>query len=216
MVAARHQSMAAAGDACPTAISANPRRSGGKASKPAISRHGARICCASTGSTKPTRDGDWRIPISHPPAARGRATQERALRRPGIPSVAQRKRPQPAGRKPAPARCIARFEAHRRRSGRRPLLMIRAPMKSLHALYLTLPFKRRVGVGGSHEAASVLVVVTRRIGDVLLATPLIRSLKRAWPRRIDRRACIRRHARRARRQSRRTRRVDGHRAAAAA
>jgi heptosyltransferase III len=28
---------------------------------------------------------------------------------------------------------------------------------------------------------SVLVVVTRRIGDVLLATPLIRSLKQAWP-----------------------------------
>jgi len=28
---------------------------------------------------------------------------------------------------------------------------------------------------------SVLVIVTRRIGDVLLATPLIRSLKRAWP-----------------------------------
>jgi heptosyltransferase-3 len=28
---------------------------------------------------------------------------------------------------------------------------------------------------------SVLVVVTRRVGDVLLATPLIRSLKRAWP-----------------------------------
>ena len=28
---------------------------------------------------------------------------------------------------------------------------------------------------------SVLVVVTRRIGDVLLATPLIRSLKAAWP-----------------------------------
>ena len=27
----------------------------------------------------------------------------------------------------------------------------------------------------------VLVVVTRRIGDVLLATPLIRSLQRAWP-----------------------------------
>jgi heptosyltransferase-3 len=28
---------------------------------------------------------------------------------------------------------------------------------------------------------SVLVVVTRRIGDVLLTTPLIRSLKQAWP-----------------------------------
>ena len=29
--------------------------------------------------------------------------------------------------------------------------------------------------------ASVLVVVTRRMGDVLLATPLIRSIKAAWP-----------------------------------
>jgi heptosyltransferase III len=28
---------------------------------------------------------------------------------------------------------------------------------------------------------SVLVVITRRIGDVLLATPLIRSVKQAWP-----------------------------------
>ena len=27
---------------------------------------------------------------------------------------------------------------------------------------------------------SVLVVVTRRIGDVLLATPVLRSLKDAW------------------------------------
>ncbi|MBI3919596.1 MAG: glycosyltransferase family 9 protein [Betaproteobacteria bacterium] len=28
---------------------------------------------------------------------------------------------------------------------------------------------------------SVLIIVTRRIGDVLLATPLMRSIKRAWP-----------------------------------
>ena len=28
---------------------------------------------------------------------------------------------------------------------------------------------------------SILVVVTRRIGDVLLATPVIHSLHRAWP-----------------------------------
>lgn len=28
---------------------------------------------------------------------------------------------------------------------------------------------------------SILVIVTRRIGDVLLATPLIRSLRKAWP-----------------------------------
>jgi heptosyltransferase-3 len=28
---------------------------------------------------------------------------------------------------------------------------------------------------------TILVIVTRRIGDVLLATPLIRSMKRAWP-----------------------------------
>ncbi|MCM3347500.1 hypothetical protein M3633_23665, partial [Cytobacillus kochii] len=28
---------------------------------------------------------------------------------------------------------------------------------------------------------SILVTCTRRIGDVLLATPLVRSLKRRWP-----------------------------------
>jgi heptosyltransferase-3 len=33
----------------------------------------------------------------------------------------------------------------------------------------------------STPPANVLVIVTRRIGDVLLATPLIRSLKAAWP-----------------------------------
>lgn len=39
---------------------------------------------------------------------------------------------------------------------------------------------RRFAEGGA-PPRTVLVVVTRRIGDVLLATPLIRSLKRAWP-----------------------------------
>lgn len=34
---------------------------------------------------------------------------------------------------------------------------------------------------GMSAPRRILVVVTRRIGDVLLATPLIRSLKRAWP-----------------------------------
>lgn len=32
-----------------------------------------------------------------------------------------------------------------------------------------------------NEAESVLVVVAQRLGDVLLATPLVRSIKRAWP-----------------------------------
>ena len=36
-------------------------------------------------------------------------------------------------------------------------------------------------MGHMNPPRSVLVVVTRRIGDVLLTTPLIRSLKRAWP-----------------------------------
>ena len=35
--------------------------------------------------------------------------------------------------------------------------------------------------GAASPPRSVLVVVTRRIGDVLLATPLVRSLKLAWP-----------------------------------
>jgi heptosyltransferase-3 len=34
---------------------------------------------------------------------------------------------------------------------------------------------------GMNAPESALVVVTQRIGDVLLATPLIRSVKRAWP-----------------------------------
>lgn len=33
----------------------------------------------------------------------------------------------------------------------------------------------------SQPPGTVLVVVTRRIGDVLLATPLVRSVRRAWP-----------------------------------
>ena len=33
----------------------------------------------------------------------------------------------------------------------------------------------------SRPPHSILVIVTRRIGDVLLATPVVRSLKRAWP-----------------------------------
>jgi heptosyltransferase-3 len=41
-------------------------------------------------------------------------------------------------------------------------------------------FHRGEFVAG-HAPGRVLVVVTRRIGDVLLATPLVRSLKSAWP-----------------------------------
>ncbi len=36
-------------------------------------------------------------------------------------------------------------------------------------------------MGHMKPPASILVVVTRRVGDVLLTTPLIRTLKRAWP-----------------------------------
>lgn len=37
------------------------------------------------------------------------------------------------------------------------------------------------GSGANPAPGTILVVVTRRIGDVLLATPLIRSLKQSWP-----------------------------------
>lgn len=41
---------------------------------------------------------------------------------------------------------------------------------------------RRPAVSFANAAPKrVLVIVTRRIGDVLLATPVLRSLKRAWP-----------------------------------
>src|SRR5713101_1309555 len=44
----------------------------------------------------------------------------------------------------------------------------------------------RCAVRRMNLPASALVVATQRIGDVLLATPLIRTLKRAWPHaRID-------------------------------
>ncbi len=36
-------------------------------------------------------------------------------------------------------------------------------------------------MGRMNPPARILVIVTRRIGDVVLTTPLIRSLKRAWP-----------------------------------
>ncbi len=38
-----------------------------------------------------------------------------------------------------------------------------------------------MNIAASGIPRRVLVIVTRRIGDVLLATPLIRSLKQAWP-----------------------------------
>jgi heptosyltransferase-3 len=36
-------------------------------------------------------------------------------------------------------------------------------------------------VSGKSPPRSILIIVTRRIGDVLLATPLMRSVKHAWP-----------------------------------
>jgi len=46
---------------------------------------------------------------------------------------------------------------------------------------VTAPVAAAAFGSGKPPPESVLVIVTRRIGDVLLATPLIRSLKRAWP-----------------------------------
>ncbi len=43
------------------------------------------------------------------------------------------------------------------------------------------PTLNRMFTRGSAGPRSVLVVATRRIGDVLLATPLMRSIKAAWP-----------------------------------
>lgn len=45
----------------------------------------------------------------------------------------------------------------------------------------SLPAVKSDAKGPAHAPGRVLVIVTRRIGDVLLAVPLIRSLKSAWP-----------------------------------
>jgi heptosyltransferase-3 len=63
-------------------------------------------------------------------------------------------------------------------------------IQRVSALPLSKPLEAAVAVPRPLELAPppqrILVVVTRRIGDVLLATPVVRSLKSAWPEsRID-------------------------------
>ena len=61
--------------------------------------------------------------------------------------------------------------------------------------------------------ASVLVIVTRRLGDVLLAAPLLRSIKAAWPQAAVDALALRRHEGCAREPSRRATGPHGCRAA---
>lgn len=46
---------------------------------------------------------------------------------------------------------------------------------------MTADFSRGNGWHRAKAPATILLIVTRRIGDVLLATPLIRSIRQAWP-----------------------------------
>ena len=114
---------------------------------------------------------------------------KRALRRALVSPVASRARPRSARREPAPARRDHRVgprgSARRARSLR---------MSAAGALAPPLTF--------AHPPQRVLVVVTRRIGDVLLATPVVRSLKSVAPC-ADRHARFRRHGRIHQRESRR-------------
>jgi hypothetical protein len=46
---------------------------------------------------------------------------------------------------------------------------------------IALKHHRRQSAVMNPPPRRVLVIVTRRIGDVLLATPVFRSLRQAWP-----------------------------------